>query len=294
MASTDRRAALVQLARVVMHNGGLLADITLADCVEAYRAQHGYSGKAHSRWYGLLREIGDSPDRRARRRSTPPAAEASSPIPEIVDAYNIECRPIRDLFVQYLTERAPGLDYSTIRQLASKLILLFWRDLELHEPGIDSLHLSDAIARAWKQRLGQVRYGNHRLGEKRQDPFTILMAVRAFYADLSHWALEDPARWAAWAAPSPVNSRDLAGLTKANKHRQARMHQRIRELTPLLPRLVDVAHTRRLAADELLTAATQAAPGECVRCRRTDVTACRAGHRPAIRWHRPARCGLRR
>ena len=164
--------------------------------------------------------------------------------------------------MQYLTERAPGLDYSTIRQLASKLILLFWRDLELHEPGIDSLHLADATARAWKQRLGQVRYGNHRLGEKRQDPFTILMAVRAFYADLSHWALEDPARWAAWAAPSPVNSRDLAGLTKANKHRQARMHQRIRELTPLLPRLVDVAHTRRLAADALLAAATQAAPDE--------------------------------
>jgi hypothetical protein len=261
MASTDRRAALIQLCRILMHNGGLLGDITLADCVEAYRAQNGYSGKAHSRWYGLLRDMG------ILAVDTPPTIYAASrrgqlTIPEIVDGYDIQCRPIRDLFVDYLTERAPGLDYSTIRQLASKLILLFWRDLELHEPGIASLHLADATTRAWKQRLGQVRYGNRRLGQKRQDPYAILMAVRAFYADLSHWALEDPARWANWAAPSPVDSRDLAGMVKASKHRQARMHQRIRELTPLLPRLVDVAHARRVAADQLLAAATQVAPGE--------------------------------
>ncbi|WP_202911731.1 tyrosine-type recombinase/integrase [Segeticoccus rhizosphaerae] len=261
MTSTDRRAAFVQLCRVLMHNGGLLADITLADCVEAYRAQTGYSTRVHSRWYGLLRDLN------ILGQAAPPTIHAANrrgqlTIEEIVDSYQIACRPIRDLFVDYLSERAPGLDYSTIRQLASKLILLFWRDLELHEPGIDSLHLSDATARAWKQRLGEVRYGNHYVGEKRRDPYIILMAVRAFYADLSHWALEDPARWAKWAAPSPVDSRDLAGLTKANKHRQARMHQRIRELAPLLPRLVDTAHARRVTAEDLLAAATQAAPGQ--------------------------------
>ena len=261
MASTDRRAALVQLCRILMHNGGLLTGITLADCVEAYRAQTGYGSRQHSHWYLLLGELNILP------ADAPPTVYAASrrgqlTIPEIVDAYSIECKPVRDLFVDYLTERAPGLDYTTIRQLATKLILLFWRDLELHEPGIDSLHLSDATARTWKQRLGEVRYGNHRLGKKRQDPYAILMAVRAFYADLSHWALEDPARWANWAAPSPVDSRDLAGMSKSRKHAQSRMHQRIRELTPLLPRLVDVAHARRVHADELLAAATQAAPGE--------------------------------
>jgi hypothetical protein len=261
MTSTDRRAALIQLCRILMRSGGLLVDITLADCVEAYRAQTGYSARLHSHWYGLLRELGILAD------DLPPTIHAASrrgqlTIPEIVDGYNIACRPIRDLFVDYLHERAAGLDYSTIRQLASKLILLFWRDLELHEPGIDSLHLSDATARAWKQRLAQVRYGNHNLGKKRQDPYAILMAVRAFYADLSHWALEDPARWARWAAPSPVDSRDLAGMAKAAKHRQSRMHQRIRELAPLLPRLVDAAHARRATTAEVLAAATQAAPGE--------------------------------
>jgi hypothetical protein len=166
------------------------------------------------------------------------------------------------MFVDYLHERQPGLDYKTIRSLATKLILLFWKDLELHHPGIDSLNLDDAVARAWKQRLRQVRYGNHHLGRERQDPYTILMAVRAFYADLSHWALEDPTRWASWAAPSPVNSRDLAGMTKLAKHRQSRMHQRIRELAPLLPRLVDKAAERHANAAALLAAAREVAPGE--------------------------------
>ena len=46
------------------------------------------------------------------------------------------------------------------------------------------------------------------------------------------------------------------------KHRQSRMHQRIRELAPLLPQLVDAAHTRRRQAAALLTAATSTPPGD--------------------------------
>ena len=261
LTSSDRRGAFVQLTRILMHNGGLLADITLADCVEAYRAQDGYGSRLYSHWYVLLRERGILP------ADSPPSVFAASrrgqlTIEELVDGYQVECKPVRDLFVDYLTERQPGLDYSTIRQLTSKLVLLFWRDLELHEPGIASLHLSDDVARGWKQRLRHVRYGNHRLGREREDPWAILMAVRAFYADLSHWALEDPARWAVWAAPSPVDSRDLAGMTKQTKRRQSRMHQRTRELAPLLPRLVDAANARRTTAADLLAAARQAGPGE--------------------------------
>lgn len=259
----DRRSAFTQLARMLMHNGGLLADITVADCLEAYRAQTGYASNArqHSLWYTLLREEGILPV-----DSLPTIFAASRrgqlTIEDIVDGYDVACRPVRDMFVDYLHERQPGLDYKTIRSLAIKLILLFWKDLELHHAGIDSLHLDDAVARAWKERLRHVRYGNHKLGQERQDPYTILMAVRAFYADLSHWALEDPVRWAPWAAPSPVDSRDLAGMTKAAKHRQSRMHQRIRERAPLLPRLVDTASHRRSNAAALLMAARDVAPGE--------------------------------
>jgi hypothetical protein len=261
LTAGDRRSAFIQLARILMHNGGLLAQTTVADCVEAYRAQTGYSSRQHSHWFTLLRAAGILPE------DSPPTIYAASrrgqlTVEEIVDGYDIACTPVRDLFVDYLRERQPGLDYKTIRQLATKLVLLFWRDLELHEPGIDSLHLSVQTARAWKGRLSHVRYGNHKVGQAREDPYTILMAVRAFYADLSHWALEDPARWGPWAAPSPVDSRDLAGMTKATKHARSRMHQRIRELAPLLPRLVDVASTRRAQAAELLATAKRAAPDE--------------------------------
>ena len=261
MGPKDRRFAFIQLVRILMHNGGQLAQISVDDCVEAYRAQTGYASGQHSHWYTLLRDEAILPATAA------PSIYAASrrgqlSVEELVDGYDVSCRPIRDVFVNYLRERQPGLDYSSIRQLASKLVLLFWRDLELHEPGIGSLHLSDEVARGWKERLQHVRYGNHRIGQKREDPYSILMAVRAFYADLSHWALEDPARWAQWAAPSPVDSRDLAGMGKQLKHRQSRIHQRIRELAPLLPRLVDAAASHRDHAAGLLAAAEETAPGE--------------------------------
>lgn len=261
LTSLDHRAALIQLGRMLMHNGGTFADVTLADCVEAYRAQTGYGSRLHSHWYTLLREQG------ILGEDSPPTIHAASrrgrlSIQEIVDGYGIENQGIRDLFVDYLRERQPGLDYSTIRAMASKLLLLFWRDLEIHEPGISSLHLNDRVARAWKERLGQVRYGNRRLGQRREDPYAILMTVRAFYADLSHWALEDPARWGRWAAPSPVDSRDLAGMSKSLKQQRSRMHQRTRELAPLLPRLIEAAAQRRCLSRDLLDAGTRAAPGE--------------------------------
>lgn len=224
MLPSDRLQALNQLTRMLVHNGGTLSGISLPDCIEAHRAQDGYRGRSHPRWYTLLREAAILP------ADSPPTIFAASrrgqlTIEEMVDRYGVACRPIRDLFVAYLYERRPAMDYNSIRYLAAKLVLLFWRDLEIHEAGIDSLHLSDEVSRRWKTRLsGPVLYGSNRVGKKREDPYTILMAARAFYADLSHWALEDPARWAAWAAPSPVDSRDLAGMTKMLKQSRSRTH----------------------------------------------------------------------
>jgi hypothetical protein len=80
-----------------------------------------------------------------------------------------------------------------------------------------------------------VRYGNHRVGRLREDPNTILMSVRAFYADIAHWALEDPGRWAPFAAPNPITGRDLLGQNKQHRRARARMHERIRELAPSSP-----------------------------------------------------------
>lgn len=257
----DRSLAYIQLARMLAHNGGGLTDIGLDDCIEAYGAEVGYSSRQHSLWYLLLAEAGILP------AGSPPNIWAASrkgqlSIEELVDGYRVACRPVRDLFVDYLRERQAAMDYTSVRQLTSILVLLFWRDLEIHEPGIASLHLSDAVARRWKERLRTVRYGNHRVGKLREDPNRILIAVRAFYADLAHWALEDPARWGGWAAPNPVSGRDLIGQNKAKPRAQARMHQRIRELAPVLPALVATAEARKKAAGALLESARCAEPGE--------------------------------
>jgi integrase len=256
----DRHSAFNQLTRILMHNGGHLADITMADCIEAYRAQTGYSARQHSHWYLLLGSAGILP------ADAPPTVWAASrrgqlTVEELVDGYDVTCAPIRDLLVDYLHERQAAMDYTSLRQLASKLVLLFWRDLELNEPGIDSLHLPDDVARRWKERLRHVRYGNHRVGRLREDPNGILMAVRAFYADLAAWALEDPGRWAIWAVPNPISGRDLLGQNKQKKRATARMHQRIRELAPALPALVDAAERQRRHAAALVDAARLAPAG---------------------------------
>ncbi len=258
---TDRRTAYVQLSRILIHIGGRLVDITLDDCVEASRAQVEYAHKNHTHWYPLLRQAGILPE------STPPTMLSATrrgqlSIAELVDSQHIQFRPVRDLFVDYLHERAPGLDYSSLLALVSKIVRLFWRDLEIHEPGIDSLHLSDDVARRWKQRLSEVRHGRQRIGHRREDLAANLMAVRAFYADLTHWALEDPARWSPWVAPSPVTSRDLAGMGKQRQRALSRTHQRTRELSPVLPQLVARADAQKRSAQALLAAAIAARPGE--------------------------------
>lgn len=284
LTPTDRRTAYVQLSRILIHTGGRLVDITLDDCVEASRAQVQYSHKNHTHWYPLLRQAGILPE------STPPSMLSATrrgqlSIAEIVDAQQVQCRPVRDLFVDYLHERAPGLDYSSLVALVSKIVRLFWRDLEIHEPGIDSLHLSDDVARRWKLRLSEVRHGRQRIRQPRQDLAANLMAVRAFYADLTHWALEDPARWAGWVALSPVTSRDLAKMGKQRQRAVARTHQRTRELAPVLPQLVVRADAQRRSAEALLAASGAAGSSEVfesgdVTLRRLPPT--RSGGRPDV------------
>lgn len=49
---------------------------------------------------------------------------------------------------------------------------------DMHEPGIDSLHLSDQMIRDWKQRLTAVRNSSNRLGQHREDPHAIRSGPR--------------------------------------------------------------------------------------------------------------------
>ena len=135
---------------------------------------------------------------------------------ELIDRYHLACQPIRDLLVEYLRERQPALDYSSLEQLARHAGQLFWADLEAHHPGIDSLQLPAGVAVAWKQRLrtktrrpSAPAGGKSEVGVPRINHRECLTPVRAFYLDLAHWAVEDPARWGQWAVPCPVGQAEI-------------------------------------------------------------------------------------
>ena len=176
------------------------------------------------------------------------------------------CRPVRDVLVHYLTERSAVLDYGSLDNQAHMLVSLFWADLERHHPGITSLHLPDDVARGWKQRVRTLPDGT-----PRRTFHAVLLTVRSFYLDLLQWSLEDPARWAAWAAPCPVSETDVRGYIKEARRRRARMAERTRALAPVLPRLVTAAEQQLEAATRMLAAVT--------------------GHRPGCEVHR-GRCPL--
>ena len=143
-----RSDALNKLTWMVICKGGLVADITVGDCVELTAAlqEHHFRGSAgRPLFYALLKETGVLP------AAAPPRLRAlridgRRSIEQIIDKYGIECRPVRDLMVEYLTERAPDLDHTSLRSIARNLCRLFWRDLEIHHPGIDSLHLAPEVA----------------------------------------------------------------------------------------------------------------------------------------------------
>ena len=162
--------------------------------------------------------------------------------------------------VEYLTERAPDLDHTSLRSIARNLCRLFWRDLEIHHPGIDSLHLAPEVAAAWKERLSFIRDADGRPVRPRVNFRSELVFVKAFYEDIARWAADDPARWARWVTPCPVKASKCA-TKKSRSGVKSRMDQRTRAQLPLLPALVRAVEQQRKAAEHLLTTAQDAPAG---------------------------------
>ena len=73
--------------------------------------------------------------RTASARSDWPAGRLT--IEQLVDRYRIQCRPIRDLLVDYLRERQPSLDFASLDAVSRTLAGLFWARIEALAPGID-------------------------------------------------------------------------------------------------------------------------------------------------------------
>jgi hypothetical protein len=146
---------------------------------------------------------------------------------ELVTKHNLHSESMRALFTDYLAERAAELDYASLLQLSNTLCGLFWRDLERHHPGIDSLRLSPDIAAAWKQRLRHIRDQDGQLIGERVSARSQLLIVRAFYLDIARWAAEEPSRWAVVGAVPDQGQRVLAGQgTQAPQGRHGSAHPR--------------------------------------------------------------------
>ena len=265
---TMKAAALRRAATILAIKGGTLREITVGDCLQLSLAIDGRSLRANKGmgFYQLLHTMGVfGPEAPSTIRAFGTIGQLSPA--QLIDRYAITCRPVRDLLVAYLQERQPGLDHTTLRNLAFNLGCLFWRDLERHHSGIASLHLPPEVAAAWKQRmLTKTRHvaGSNgqttEVRERRAGGQDGLAAVRAFYLDISQWAMEDPARWALWAAPCPVRPEDLA-RQKEIRSRKSRMDQRTRERLPILPILMARVNDERTTTAACLQAALSTAPG---------------------------------
>jgi integrase len=257
-------------AEIIAAKGGMLADITVGDALELMdREAESFScpAKDHKVFYRMLRELGIFGDQAPERLRAFRTAGQLTP-GELVDRYQLQCHPVRDLLVDYLAERQPAMDYTSLKNLAYYLAQRFWADLEQHHPGIDSLHLTKDVAAAWKQRQRiKPQMITSPGGEKsvimveRVGYRQCLTPVRALYLDLAQWAIEDPGQWTRWAAPCPVSQEEIS-LRKFERHRKARMDARTRERLPVLPVLARTVDQRRKNAAALLQAARQTPPGQ--------------------------------
>jgi hypothetical protein len=259
-----------RIATILAAKGGLIRDITVGDCLELLRLaddQQGNTAASSPYFYQLLRTAGvfDHPTPGARALKTQGQLSAE----QLIDRYGIECRPVRDLLVDYLRERQPAVDYATLHKFSYTLGRLFWRDVEVHHPGIDSLHLPADVAAAWKQRIstkttrskaadGQIT----EVSATRVNAIDHMVTVRAFYLDITQWAADDPARWGPWVAPCPIRDADITQRKKVHSHRKSRMDQRTRERIPILPVLIAAVDAQRTTTAQRLDAARATAPGE--------------------------------
>ena len=272
LARTDPASAATKdlaarrIAAILAAKGGMIAGITVGDCLELLDVLAGDGSNTSPYFYQLLHALGTFPP------AAPPTVRAfKTPgqltVEQLVDRYPIACKPVRALIIDYLRERQPAVDHATLRSLSRALAGLFWHDLELHHPGIGSLRLEPGVAAAWKQRVtvktaraagpdGQVT----QTLVPRHDGMNTLAMVRAFYLDIAQWAVDDPARWGPWAARCPIRDEEMS-RKKERSHRKSRMDQRTRERLPVLPVLVAAADVARGKTAEILLAARATTPG---------------------------------
>jgi integrase-like protein len=271
MATQTGQTALTRIGLVMAAKGATVADITVGDCLQLLEVADQVGAKLHGGvhnplFYQLLRSLGSFGD------DAPAALRVFSgggqpTCAQLIDRYHITCRPVRDVLVDYLTERKLVSDFSSLQNLAYLLGKLFWADLQTHHPGIDTLKLPRDVAAAWKQRVMTKTRTTHTddgqavtTTSARLNGRNVLTAVRAFYLDVAEWADDDP-RWVPWAVRCPVSASE-ASHKKDRSRRKSRTDQRTRERLPVLPALAAFVDTQRVATAERLRAAQTTTEGK--------------------------------
>jgi hypothetical protein len=128
LSSAAAGHVLHRVAVILAAKGGTVADITIGDVLELLDIEtliHRTPMADGTAFYRMLRQMGvfgaEAPERLRALRS----AGQQTP-EELIDRYHLACRPVRDLLVDYLRERQPAIDYSTLRTLAADLANVFW------------------------------------------------------------------------------------------------------------------------------------------------------------------------
>lgn len=208
----------------------------------------------HTAWR-MLYETGQFPP------ATPSSLRAAVRPPqlsptEFVDRFDIADACVRDLLIRYLTRRRHTIDYVTLHKLATVLSSTFWTAVAKINPDQADLRLSDDTYLRWRDGL-RLRED----GKPRTAPDSVLIPVRALYADIQAWATEAP-EWAVWAAPCPIPARDMRERARRQRRVREQMANRTRVRQPLLPVLVNHVEMTYQKLSELLAAATAANPDE--------------------------------
>lgn len=106
-------SVLYRSAVILATKGGVLQDITVGDVLELLdteRETHINRGSGSGVFYRILHRAGVLGDTAPATLRELRAAYGQRTPDELIDRYQLACRPVRDLLVDYLRERQPALD----------------------------------------------------------------------------------------------------------------------------------------------------------------------------------------
>lgn len=258
LAATDdgrtQSRVFADLCRISISTGRLLPEITVDDFLAArdhVRASNRLSHTLNGAWHYAQR-IGLFEGQPWEL----PVAQGPLTPQQLVDRYQVHAPALREVFIDYIAERAASCDYSRLEAVARLLVNNFWGDIQTHHPDIDSFALTKPQAEAWRERM-KISL----TGQPRRDWTDVMGVVRAFYLDLAEWAHDEPTRWGPWAAICPIPPRASREVYRSRHLSNARMKDRTRLLAPLLPQFVTAVTVEQRRTHALLAAGSQAKPG---------------------------------